>query len=157
MNHTGSMKKDTSDANSQEVLAEEEVTRTMYSLYSYKSRRTMTLAAQSGSLGLRAWQFDAARCYFDQKQLRQIDSQRQTFLSIQSHELDLSPSGYYVVYFQRYNSITVLFAVTPSLPPITGDLPRTACFIHNSASIAHLDQIRGMPWNRDFISFNFIL
>lgn len=117
----------------------------------------MTPEAQSGKLGLRAWQFDAARATSISKQLRQIDSQRQTFISIQSHELDLSTNGYYVVHFHCYNSIIVLFAVTPSLPPITGDLPRTACFISNSASIAHLDHIRGMPWNRDFISFNFIL
>jgi hypothetical protein len=89
--------------------------------------------------------------------LKQIKSQRQTFKVIHSHELDLNPGGYFVVYFQRYNSITVLSVVTPSFPPIAGDLPWTGCFIHNSASIAHPDQIRGMPWDIDFIRSNFIL
>lgn len=38
MNHNGSMKEATSDASSQEELAEEEVTRTMYSLCTVASR-----------------------------------------------------------------------------------------------------------------------
>ena len=96
----------------------------------------MTPEAQSGNIGLRAWQLDRGACYLDIITESRCIHCFATYLP-NNHGLGIDREIPSVARSWFYNPITVLLVVNPSLPRIASDLHRTCRLISGSASIAY--------------------
>lgn len=99
----------------------------------------MTPEAQSGNIGLRAWQLARGACYLDiitGVEMHRLICYIPTYLH-NNHELDIHSKISFVDRSWLDNSITVLLVVNPSLPRIPSDLHWTCRLVPDTASIAY--------------------